>query len=100
MILKCCDFQMVSDKIRAVPEADMSLSITFGQVAANPQELVMETLQSYLASRSKRVSRFPWAPRGYGKVRAQKLATYERSIPNFILSPMRFSEPPSLLFSC
>lgn len=48
LIVQRCDFQHVSDRIRAMPSADISLSIAFGRSVASPRETVIEALQSYM----------------------------------------------------
>lgn len=50
LILKCSDFQVISDKVRAQPDVDLSLSIAFGRALASSQETVIEALQSYMGS--------------------------------------------------
>ena len=50
LILQSADFQIVSDKVRAQPDVDISLSIAFGRAVASSQESVIEALQSYMGS--------------------------------------------------
>ncbi|MFP3925900.1 hypothetical protein [Pseudomonas sp. W5-36] len=50
LVLKHIDFQHVSDKVRARPDVDMAISISFGRTAANPLETVNEALWGYLRS--------------------------------------------------
>jgi hypothetical protein len=50
LIVRSTDFQLISDKIRARPEVDMAISISFGRVAANSPETVIEALQGYMSS--------------------------------------------------
>lgn len=50
LIVRNTDFQLISDKIRARPEVDMAVSISFGRVIANPPETVIEALQGYMHS--------------------------------------------------
>lgn len=50
LILRSTDFQQVSEKIRARPEVDMAISISFGRARANPREAVIEALRGYMYS--------------------------------------------------
>jgi hypothetical protein len=48
MILRCYPFELVSDRIRARSDVDMSLRIAFGSSSANTQSTVIAALESYL----------------------------------------------------
>jgi len=48
LILRCYPFELVSDRIRARNEVDMSLRIAFGSSSANTQATVIAALESYL----------------------------------------------------
>ncbi len=48
LILGCFPFELVSDRIRARNDVDMSLRIVFGSSIANTQETVIAALESYL----------------------------------------------------
>ncbi|MGE8362443.1 hypothetical protein [Pseudomonas sp.] len=48
LILRCFPFELVSDRIRARSDVDMSLRIAFGSSSANTQETVIAALESYL----------------------------------------------------
>ncbi len=50
LIVRSIDFQLISEKIRARPEVDMAVSISFGRVIANPPDAVLEALQGYMQS--------------------------------------------------
>lgn len=48
LILRCYPFELVSDRIRARNDVDMSLRIAFGSSSASTQETVIAALESYL----------------------------------------------------
>jgi len=48
LILQTTDFQQVSDKVRAHPEVDTTLSIVFGRVSVNERPAVVQALHSYM----------------------------------------------------
>ncbi|KRW70318.1 hypothetical protein [Stutzerimonas nitrititolerans] len=50
LILQSNDFQVVSDKVRAQPDVDMSIGIVFGRAFASSQDSVIEALRSYMRS--------------------------------------------------
>lgn len=50
LILGHADFQQVSEKVRARPDVDMSVSIAFGRAVAGPLETATEALLSYMRS--------------------------------------------------
>lgn len=50
LILRSSDFQCVSDRIRARPDVDIAVSLSFGRVVANPPDTVIEALHSYMGS--------------------------------------------------
>lgn len=50
LVLKHVDFQLVSDKVRARPDVDIAISISFGRAVANPLETVNGALLAYLRS--------------------------------------------------
>ncbi|MCJ0876951.1 hypothetical protein MRX33_05345 [Pseudomonas sp. JI-2] len=50
LILQSTDFQVVSDKVRAQPDVDMSIGIAFGRAVASSPDSVIEALQSYMRS--------------------------------------------------
>lgn len=48
LIVLSTDFQLISNKIRAQPEVDMAISISFGRVVAHTPEAVIGALQGYM----------------------------------------------------
>lgn len=50
LILRETDFQQVSEKIRSRPGVDTAISIAFGRVEANPREMVIDAIKSYMCS--------------------------------------------------
>lgn len=50
LILHSADFQQVSDRVRARPEVDTAVSLSFGRRHANPLDMVIDALQSYMRS--------------------------------------------------
>lgn len=50
IIVQSAEFQVVSNKVRARPDVDMAVRLSFGSAAASPKEMVVEALRSYMRS--------------------------------------------------